>query len=1134
MLFLTTFFALFSLFTSQAQAQTKIGTHLGVGDPSHQISIMNSIGSINGKEQDFPVTIMVDSGFDRQTIESLAQAAKDNNFFPIVRINYVCENSRDPVGTARMAYLVFDQIMGGNFILTFGNEVNNKTSNQVGCTDWTSYANNYRSVRLALPSKVSPSALDWYMGVPEYNGNEFLNFTGLGSDYNSAPVRTANAYGCIGQTNESCDLSNQGMVDTWRVGTQGITNNLYITEFSLSPGGDSPPDMDLEKVIEFINTVGPTTGALYITPLVRNVCKEYANQGEWLIYINGELYTSTGTKIDPSNCTATQKPLTPKNRDEYFVFPLNLVTKPNWREDPLAGVDPKTNFTIFNLAYDQGYQVLCPAEKTTIKKNVLGSIDEYFRQYQEIYTENSSSTLQVSAGNVKVPLYRGNEIIEQTNKLSSLEGYFGAPHILEEEVEEKRNIMLDSGVAGHLLTMQQQCQVKFNNGMVVNELCLMLEDPAQCALDKKISGSDFTPSGVFHKINQYLHGDEGEPVSCGDWVLPWNVFEKNKPIIAEKITQDVFEKTQTAIKNMPLINDLAYKMAYIVITPLQNPDDGRDPFWFLADSAKSSPSHVPIIIGIKIPDFLTNKSFTHSLEDPALLTINALKEDVTIIEKYNEEVGRREGFLNSIISAQETRSRNSQKNVEQQESQIINCTDMDQCTKSTPDIPVYLKEALIDMINGQGDACGGSDFKIEDAGDIFSYGDATIKAGARNFVGEYYNAIIPQNNSQLFEWGVRIASGGEARSNFINPVFNPLSSDNIPVMVHMIAPLGTTIDDVQTGLWYTHTLEQKEKTELEAPDYLPLKGIDFSFTDIIGKKFWNDSKDCGTAVDEYGRPVSLAPCDNDEFKIELTDREEKKGLVYPGAKVGWLVKKIQESVNTIDSITYNYVVSCKTTEDMFLGRCEGGRTDRVPVENYIAVAQCTGNARFTTGEGSNHVYTDSTQACTKFCAPNAGIICPEDPSADHDIPNWKNPNDPHVPCENLYSPVACVGNRTLIQNPVNNLGQFDENGTMTACEYVVEQAKQAGVSPRFALAMWGEESGFSHFRVPDFGVISKPRQDIGEQVKSFLEIVNAENTLLEFYERYSGETRGANTFCNNKAFVARMEKYYYWLEPGRF
>lgn len=163
-----------------------------------------------------------------------------------------------------------------------------------------------------------------------------------------------------------------------------------------------------------------------------------------------------------------------------------------------------------------------------------------------------------------------------------------------------------------------------------------------------------------------------------------------------------------------------------------------------------------------------------------------------------------------------------------------------------------------------------------------------------------------------------------------------------------------------------------------------------------------------------------------------------------------------------------------------------------------------------------------------------------------DIPSWQSGSDggTGLCTENLYSKVACsyrpargTPKVSLIAHRVDSSGKFSRTGTMTACEYVVQQAQAKNVSPRLALAMWGEESGFGAYATDkdgqDFGVISQGSSratgTINGQLQAFLNTVksNASNGYLGFLRRYSGErTADPNNFCNNKFFPYRLKDFY--------
>lgn len=912
------------VFFSPTQTFASIGTHLGVGDPGHQMAIMDIVGSKNGREEGFPVTIMVDAGTGNDTIQQLAEKAKSNNFFPIVRINYACANDRNPVATAQAAHQIFGAIFGGDFVLTFGNEVNNQDSDQVGCTNWSAYTNNYRTIKV-LGNNISPSTLDWYMGVSEYNAQKFLDDSGLSGDYKTARLRTANAYGCVGETNESCDIGSGGQ--TWQTGVQGINQDLYLTEFSLSPGGDNPPDLDLAKVVQFIEEVGPQTGAKQITPLVRNVCENLINEGEWLIYVHGNLYTSMGTQVDIDSCVATVgsgKTYTPRDRNEYFLYPLNMNPDTDWNQGADT-LDDRTNELIWNMVYDQGYQVSCPNKQIQLQKKVIDAIDRYFNLYGFAHPPalemGSSATLRANATDAKIPLFRGNEDPTETQKTTSFEGYFGSLLLGE------TNPMIGAGVANSLSSKEEQCRFKHDNAMVINELCQKLQNPTECALDKPIQGTDITPSGLFWKMDEYLHEQVANStdktsthINCEDWVMDWESFQEKRPTAAQGIGQKEFEVVQEALNNMPIIPDLSYRMAYLVITPLQYPKDDGDAFWFYANNEEPVAQHAPIFIGIKIPDTTTNRAYSASFADAAQISSNALKENTDIVEEYNMEKGRREGLLSNITNAQNIRINNIGQIPEAQTKQVINCTSLERCQTGDEENPLYLKEALIDIINGEGNSCGGGGGLVEDAGDIFSYADATSDT-SRDFSEPFLNGYLSQTGNQDFEWGLKINSAGDARAPFSNPFSG--ESNSVPVMIHLVAPVGSNLQDIQKGFWSFLTTNTQELIRAEAPDYYPLKDLSFGFNDQDKHGFWDPAKDCGELTDEFGNVTPIEGCTNNDFTIKLTDEDNDENPQYPGAKLGWLIKKMQESFNAVGSAAYNYVVSCATTEDMFLGRCAG-------------------------------------------------------------------------------------------------------------------------------------------------------------------------------------------------------------------
>jgi hypothetical protein len=346
------------------------------------------------------------------------------------------------------------------------------------------------------------------------------------------------------------------------------------------------------------------------------------------------------------------------------------------------------------------------------------------------------------------------------------------------------------------------------------------------------------------------------------------------------------------------------------------------------------------------------------------------------------------------------------------------------------------------------------------------------------------------------------------------------------------------------------------------------------------------------------------PCTVYNLMIRNQSEQNDHAPRIHGGILGEVILVMQKYANHNDKLAWRYINSCKTIEQYILGTCEGldaegggiKDDDKTDKDSLAAVAKCDGGARMTTGEKAIHMYSRASlndgNSCTAFVnganytsyaafkeiedlktrglGTALGLQQLESELASrfqqenfHLVERWRDPTD--LPtgnaqqyCQNLYSYVACVYPDTLIQNTVNEEGKWDTNGSETACEYVVRKAQSAGVSPRFALAMWGEESGFSHYRDAfAFGITvgtTEAKTHVGQQLQMFLNTINNEkynnpeevirggvprslegqgptgvNSYHNFLERYANEVEGSNQFCNNPNFPARLKQFHYFL-----
>jgi hypothetical protein len=422
------------------------------------------------------------------------------------------------------------------------------------------------------------------------------------------------------------------------------------------------------------------------------------------------------------------------------------------------------------------------------------------------------------------------------------------------------------------------------------------------------------------------------------------------------------------------------------------------------------------------------------------------------------------------------------------------------------------------MVNNQGLKCEPTpeDLEYEASGEISSPGELVSGPGT------LFNDETDPAKSLFTAPADQVTQPQVARFNFLAALnLGGEGESKAQTQAFLIYPMGYELSSVEDTLltFFEREWGSEFISNQNIPDFFKLGGVNQNLTGGKATAPFFDPARTACSID----PITGAPVCTDvaeaELKATLTDKEPR----ILGARLGYLSRFIQQTMHKIATAPLDFLVSCKTTEDFLLGRCEGANTGddttTDPTDTLTAVASCApGSKRFTTGEGATHIQSETNPACNTYV------------ESVHGIPNWRNPNDPVKPCSELFSPVACVYSDTLIQNPVSAAGQFSSSG-VTACEYVVSQARSRGVSPRFALAMWGEESGFSSYRVPDFGVTSQPAQNLSAQLNSFLGTADnfAATNYLSFLEQYAADTDGE--FCRNPVFPGRVREFYDFLGP---
>jgi hypothetical protein len=1190
--FISVVFSFLFLLPNQTFANV-IGTHLGEGDITAQVTIMDFIGTKLSNPEGYPVTIQVYVGnTTRAELDTLAAAAQRNGFFPIVRIDRTCEAASPGlaqtfVNEVEAAFGVF----GGEMAIAWGNEVNNE---EIECSSGSTYLSGLNNIR----GQVAPSALDYYNTVYPAAG-----FLGQYDIYSGAPYFTANAYGCIGDTAETCNIAE---TTTHQIGYQDQASRgaFYITEFGLSPGdgqlNNGAPDTDLRNVVDFIETRAADTGAQKVTALMRNVC---GGGSRWLILISqessasgqSEVYTATGAKIDIDTCSGIDA------AGDFYLYPITGF---------YAYDDPGTmQSVIIEELTKQGYQAQCLMPDNDIEMSIPANSNAPTRVTERISASEileASSQIGIDFRSSRIPGWRldGDHELPVINSIETL---FGFKNTTEDDPTVNLTTF-DYAPIYRSLTLEQQCFHQTKILDTIRNMCDKLANPDTCSLNKPIDKTTYDIFGLQRQTNNEINSFLSE--AGGD-------RDRARVLACDSIIENNAHTSQfrRALANTPLYISNAYRLGFLVLSatlegPLNEVSDSQ-PFRFLRPTEEFGPNAEPIhevrVLAFKLPDIGTNKDLESDIyyEDPLqLLSNTSLTKDEQDARDINYKLLTTTQNQYSIPGSVPVQCFYPQSeycnlpgvqalvrfiNMYLRPQELIKPPLLSP-TLFNPDGIINeqaLNEAVTDL-NFSECSLSDEDIPYQAVSRIFSSGEIFETTDLEFVEGNLYESMKDVGVSQTSPdedggWPFSFMSFAKIRRDDA-PV--PAFTDTVrDVKGYLILPQGYQIGHIEETMFNKfHTKEQvdqfhealKENPRDPAnPDnpfsklvrYFGIEGVldRFDSTPENNVQVYDteDPPGCvlpGTQqpipVDDESEVITLPTCKLYDFFLKIEKDQFDLPRVH-GGLFGEVFLATQKTLYTFQSDGWNYIDSCETIEDFILGTCSGweDREQRIPPREVgpeiTAVAQCTpGSPRITSGDQAQHVDAEDSppgQVCRTFSSS----------SPNHFISGWRNPNE--LPrdriseyCENIYSYAACTYKNALIQNPVNpDTGEWlDPSSTdgITACEFVAQKAYDAGVSPIFALAMWGEESGFSQYRDAfAMGVVSQPRLDLEAQTRVFLNTVTNEtynsntnahptntsntntnniNSYLNFLEQYAAEERGSNLFCRNPNFPARMKDYH--------
>lgn len=593
----------------------------------------------------------------------------------------------------------------------------------------------------------------------------------------------------------------------------------------------------------------------------------------------------------PSNTGTTS------TRDPEWYNYLPIIMNPGVS---LTTTDNLKDVIIGNLVQDQGYEVHCAAPQWHMSPSLYGEYQKYFEDgnYQGAVLLKSPDTgdpYNVDLNEARIAMMRGDEDTTTTNKISSLEALFGVvnPALPPDETNS-------SGAIYNLLSLEQQCDIKMKTMAAMKSVCLRHESSSICALNMKIPGTnDFKMGDLLAMLLEAKANFGEDDQFCGAFVAGYK-----EDVITDrmKLSKADYEKASEALQNYSIDQEHLYRVGFLVISVTQNIDEGEDDvFWYRKMPEDINATlQAPIIVAFKIPDFLTNKSQSISDFRDSSMILRDLYWKPEIIEQMNED-------------SQKKRQENMQLIANRRDAQeIIKCGGLYPCPKDTP--PEILQRAVIDIINGLGNACQETYMPYENAGDIGS--PAKVTDERRTMLPPNFPYLIPSKRIANFAWEMEV--------NRDKPLAN---GQEMRVRAHLVIPMGTDlryVEETLKALFQPEPYKEMEENhvmvdyqnKLGSPDYYPITGRQIGF---------NSSNPTHTFTDYNAGPTE---CETDPItKIETCKYPERQfgaviieagmePLRILGAKFGWMVRMIQEEFRQP-----HLKIKCSRTEDLFLGRC---------------------------------------------------------------------------------------------------------------------------------------------------------------------------------------------------------------------
>jgi hypothetical protein len=775
-----------------------------------------------------------------------------------------------------------------------------------------------------------------------------------------------------------------------------------------------------------------------------------------------------------------------KDPNEYNYLPITL-----------EGGASRDNI-IKNLVYDQGYDVQCAAPQWKISPQIYGDYERYFELFPSavIEAKGKPDNYEINLADASIPMIRGSEAHDLTTKISSLEAFFGVvnPNLTPEDPNS-------TGVIQNLTTMGEQCAMKMNNFDAIQMICDKLDGGSTCYMNRVIPKTDMQIlylrmmlKGFENYYEGYMENFNKERVAknlpeapvnfCDDFT---NNIEDNSKMFG--IKREAQLRFATALDYAPLDIDTLYRIAFLVIAPTQNEDEGgEDIFWFLQSPEQLNDPDVkpPIIAAFRIPDFMTNKPLSLApIMDSSQATRRKLTADDVLVEMDKKDLEEREKNEQRVLSKKDDHLSNPKS--------LIYCggggETLNQC-KENGSVQRQLSLVIMALVNGLGKNCDGLGGYIEEAGEIST--PAGFNPNTRTFSGVVNNSI-PQEAKQPFAWKLLID-----KEHADNGIFGDGYEYSVETNGWVVAPIGTEMihldgalrtfftDEDYTSMVFNNCLADYPSICGTTPLRYPIKGrgvAAFNASSTI-KQFIDpdDPVICKTERDKNG--IKREVCEPKKRQVIITLIETRGPMGVWGAKIGWMIRKIEETVRPLD-----LQIECTRTEDLFLGKC-----------SIKPLGSATPSAS----------------------VPSTLIDCPLELGYKEEITQ------------------AVIGQK---ENYLSEIKRYHPNTKMNSemFDFVVDYARQNGWNPGVILALGREETAWGSVGAPhwlgcmagDPGSIKNNIKHAQQQMDCVFKYFQTSMSCSHFMCRYAeGVDEESCTFTVNPLFPKNLAPIYrYTVDP---